>query len=311
LSISGTISPPLRVKIVDTAIGAGLFVVLTMLVISLIALDAGGSVPVPEILPQALVGLIIGAAIRSLRWVSIPIVTEPSGTAEALRPLAAFGIATFSCIAAGRLGMDVRAASVWWIGLAPAAAVAASLDIWLENSQPHSLLGDQARADRLWVTPAFVAFTILIVAMNFGYELVRTNLAAQGAPKPKEDAHLVRLPEDLDSSGPTARSVRIGQPFEIWAAVDGIYGLVADPKAALYLKQIGPRATESPATGDPTNIVVKMEKSGRYIVCITQPESQPGCTSPKVRNLIYLGILVVSGDMPSIYKISISSAGSQ
>jgi hypothetical protein len=315
LSVSGSIRPPLRICIADIAVSALMLTLITIWGVAVELSDVPFRISDWNKLSLCVLGFVLGAAIRALRWVAIAVETEPSGTGGGFRPLAALGVTTLVCIAADRLGMDMRAAAIGWMVLTPATMTAAWLDVWLENSEPHPPTRGQARADGRWVVPVLAGSAILISAWLVGLNL--KNALDWSAAQVEEK---VQLPGTSDSNGASTEIAGFGHRVPLAEAdVDGSYQIVVrtnpGERMTLFLiqdtpDQNAPHVTKS--SGDqlhPPTITVKLQKNRVYLVCL-MPETRESCSSPSsVAKLSDFDILVINGgdgDIHATHTISIS-----
>jgi hypothetical protein len=327
LSVSGSIRPPLGISIADTTVSATTFV---LLIIITAWTGLTPDLSVRDVLPLCVLGFVLGAALRALRWVAIAVATEPNGTAVGLRPLATFGVTTLFCIVAGRLGMDMRAAGMGWMVLAPATMIAAWLDVWLENGEPHPLSQGRARTDSRWAIPVLAGAAILLsgwlVHVNLKQALAMDN-ALQLAPlldggiQSTQVIEKVRLPASSDSNGPITVTVGFGRRIPVDADIEGSYQIVAEtnPNERITLFLIEDALDKHGVTrssGDklhPPTITGRMEKDSKYFICV-MPEVQPNCSLYTVASFRDFDMLVINGnigraiDIHATHTISISSA---
>lgn len=309
LSIPGSIRPPLWICFIDTVISAIMFSMLTMLCVRLEwipDLFDWSTALTPTLstwdkLFICVLAVVLGGAIRALRWATTVVETEPTGTAVFLRPLAALGLTTLLCIAAGRLGMDMRAAGIGWMVLLPAAVTAAWLDVWLANSEPHPLSRRRARADRRWAIPALAGSAIVLS----GY-LVTANLknAWQKDAELSQPAQLMEKAQLPGRSGSNELSPGFGHRIRLGGEVEGNYQFVAKANAneqiTLFLMEdSSERHVVDSDSGDerePPTITVELKKGHKYFVCV-MPEDQPSCSLSSVANFRDFDILAINGDI--------------
>jgi hypothetical protein len=309
LSVSGSIRPPLGISIADITVSATAFV---LLIIMTAWTGLNPELSVRDVLPLCVLGFVLGAALRALRWVAVAVATEPSETAVGLRPLAALGVTTLICIAAGRLGMDLRAAAMGWVVLAPATTIAAWLDVRLENSEPHPFSQGQARMDRQWAIPVLAGSAILFSGL-FVFDNVHQALKMdaklqlallQDGSQTTKDIEKMPLPRTSDSIGPTNVTAGFGHRIPVNSGDGGSYEIVAKANPSEQIRLFlmwdsDDRHFFTSSSGDelhPPTIKKKMQKGEKFFVCV-MPEVQPSCSLSSVESLRDFDMLVINGNI--------------
>jgi hypothetical protein len=324
LSIFGKIRPPLGISIADTAISAATFVLLIIIVTALQWLT-------PELTPElfsawdvlalCVLGFVLGALVRAVRWVALEVAIEPNGAAVAVRPLAAFAVTTVFCIVAGKLGMPMRIAAEGWMVLAPATMIAAWLDVWLEDREQHPLSEGRNRTDTRWAIPVLAGSAIIL-----SWLLINRNLhhakkqdeAFQSAP-----LHDGRQSTQVIEKMPLPGTVAAGFGHRIPVAdVEGSYEIVAktnpNERITLFLIEGTPPDQQvlEKSSSNPPTITKKLEKNRKYFICV-MPEDQRNCSLLMVQTLRDFDMLVINGDIwrdidtQTEHTISISAAPSR
>jgi hypothetical protein len=325
LSISGRIRPPLRISIVDTAVSAATFVLLIIIVTAWqdFTREFTPGLSMGDMLALCVLGLILGALIRAIRWVDLAVAIEPNGSAVLSRPLAAFAVTTLICIGAGKLGMHMRAAAEGWMVLAPATMIAAWLDVWLEDREPHPFSERRARTDSRWAIPVLAGTAIILSAGLIYHNLAplkEENDALQSPPL-QDGSQKVRLPGASDSNRPTTVPAGFGQriPVPVDADVEGSYEIVAKPNPNERITLFLIDRTEGEVirkSGDSPTITQKLEKKHEYFICV-MPEDQRVCSLLMAPTLFDFDMLVINGniwrdiDTDATHIISISPAHSR
>jgi hypothetical protein len=329
LSISGRIRPPLGISIADTAVSAATFVLLIIIVTAWQELtpEFTTELSVRDVLALCALGFVLGALVRAARWVALAAAIEPNGTAVGFRPLAAFAVTTLVCILAGKLGMHMRAAAEGWMVLAPATMIAAWLDVWLEDREPHPFSEGRARTDSRWAIPVLAGSAIILsgwlIYQNLTHAL-EGDAALQLTPlqdglQSAQVIEKVRLPSTSDSNSATTVTAGFGHRIPMDADVEGSYEIVAkanpDERITLFLiKRTPDQHIVAKSSGDqlhPPIITKKLEKGSDYSICV-MPEAQPNCSLSIVANLRHFDMLVIDGniwreiDTHAAHTISIS-----
>jgi hypothetical protein len=324
LSISGSIRPPLGIIIPDITVSAATF---ALLIILPAWTDDAPDLSGRDVLHLSILGFVLGAGLRALRWVAVAAAIEPNAAAVVFRPLAAVGITTLVCIVAGRVGMNMRTIATGWMVLAPATVIAAWLDIWLENTEPHPLSQGPAPTDIRWAIPVLAVSAILLSGwlahMNIQQALAMDNkLQLAALHDGAQPAHVIEEVQLLGNSGPTEPiTVTAGFGHRIPVKVDneGKYQIVAKANPSERIKLFfgsSDRLVIDNSSGDqlrPPTIIKKMKKDGNYFVCV-MPEGQQSCSLSAVANLRDLDLLVINGniwrdvDTQTVHAISISRA---
>ncbi len=328
LSISGKIRPPLGISIADIAISAATFVLLIIIVTAWQELtpELTSELSVRDVLVLCVLGFVLGALVRAARWVALAATIEPNGTAIGFRPLAAFAVTTLACIAAGLLGMQMRAAAEGWMVLAPATMIAAWLDVWLEDREPHLLSEGRARTDSRWAIPVLAGSAIILSGWLIYQNLKdasNEDALLQSAPlqdgsQSAQVIEKVRLPSTSDSNGSTTVAAGFGRRIPVDADVEGSYEIVAktnpNERIMLFLVQLTPdRRVVARSSDNPPTITGKLEKNHKYFICV-MPEDQRYCSPSMVPTLRDFDMLVINGniwrdiDTHAAHIISISSA---
>jgi hypothetical protein len=307
LSISGSIRPPLGICIADTFVSAIMLAILTILGVwvdldpEFLGPTVSANVSVRDKLSLCILGFVLGAAIRALRWVAVAVETEPNGTAVGFRPLAALGVTTLACIIASWLGMDISAAATGWIILTPATIIAAWLDVWLENSEPHPLAQIRAHADSrwTWATPMVAALAILLSGYLVGSNL--KNGSSKYAALQSLGAGEVQLPGS--SGSPSTSTAEFGHQIRLRGDVEGSYQFIvktdASEQITLILVQDGPgpdRHVVDRSSSNPPTITGQLEKGAKYFLCV-MPEDESSCSLTGVANVRNFDMLVLNGDI--------------
>jgi hypothetical protein len=142
-----------------------------------------------SLLSLGVLGFIIGAAIRSIKWFPEAKVIA----AYRLRPVWAFLIASVACMVAAKLGVDTRVSGAAWLTTASAAVVIAALDDWLEKRGPD--LDTTSKAPS-WQLTALLAATVSLFVLGTGWNIW------QAWPKRTVVARKITLPDDLEKDFP-------------------------------------------------------------------------------------------------------------
>ena len=194
--------------------------------------------------------------------------------------------------------MDARATAIGWMVLAPATMIAAWLDIWLENGEPHPLSQGRARTDTRWAIPVLAGSAVFLSGW-----LVHGNLKQTLVIDPE-----VRVP---GTSGATTVNSSFGHRIPVDVEVDGSYQIVAktnqNEKITLFLIQ----DTGVKSADDPPSLTEKLKKDSKYFICV-MPEATQTCSLP-LATIRDFDMLVINGniDIHATHTISISSVRSQ
>jgi hypothetical protein len=208
--------------------------------------------------------------------------------------------------------MDMNAAATAWTILTPATMSAAWLDVWLENSEPHPLSQARARADSRWAIPVLAGLAILLSGYLVGSNLKNASekdAELQGTPlwdgsQSAQPIEKVQLPGMSGSNGPSTVTANFGHRIRLDGDVEGGYQFVVttvtSERITLFLIQgVSDRHVVASSSGDehhPAAITAKLEKEGKYFVCV-MPEDQPSCSLSSVANLRDFNMLVINGDI--------------
>jgi len=282
------------------------------------AFDLLGKASSGQLLRLGILGFVVGAGVRLIRWM-------PKGeglAASRLRQMWAVLVATVASMIAAWLGLSATNSGAAWIAMVLAAALVATLDIWLERKGP-----DLAASSGAQIRPWFVSFGCLVLLfVTIGYRNVGnmvSELSRKAIEKPVAAA--IMIPEDLregaierEGSIPLSLVVKVNreEPFTIYAkpypeTVDIAIFAKATDKGS-YSRKVdnnGPEQIEELADNFPKGI---------YSVCVAQygansETTHDNCAVKVGRfHIVNLASLVISGaplpKQPSV-KIKIFRQG--
>jgi hypothetical protein len=260
LSLAGRTEPSRQARQIDIAISAVVFLVLAGLGTALMLKTGASSdgpifhtsfaalsrVPPVAIIQSCLIGFVLGAAVRFLRWAAEFYVIEPEGFKTVVRPAAAACVATLACGVSAKAGMDATAAGALWIILAPVASVAASLDVWLERQIPQSLSPPQKRSYLPQTLPTLVILSVIALGKMF-YDNVNKAI-------PTSDVlarTAVSFPVDPLQTGSTTVETSLGVPVRFTIEQRGRYGLITEAPGDTVLRIISQKTAFRREVDDP------------------------------------------------------------
>jgi hypothetical protein len=277
-----------------------------------------GRAPSGQLLRLGILGFVVGAGVRLIKWMPM----GESLAASRLRQIWAILVATVASMIAAWLGLAATNSGAAWIAMVLAAALVATLDIWLERKGPDLTASSGAP---IW--PWFVSLGCLVLLfVTIGYRNVGnmvSELSRKAIAKPAAAA--VMIPEDLregaierEGSIPFSLTVKVNrdEPYTIHAkpypeTVDIALFAKATDKGS-YSKKVdnnGPEQIEELTDNFPKGI---------YSVCVAQyvanseiAHDNCGLNVGRV-HFLNLASLVISGaplpKQPSV-KISIFRQG--
>jgi hypothetical protein len=207
----------------------------------------------------AIVGAVIGVAVRSLKWLPD---TEHTAIYPAKLFLAAV-VATLVGMAAARCGMDPKVAGASWLVLAPSAVAAVSFDSWLETIGPNlAPLVDKPKNTRAsFVIAGFLVVGCVAVVFE-GYQ----NLS-RAFPPPRTEMLGTNLIE---------RKAKSPHRLELDVSKQGSYTIYAAPDdgttdIALTIKKEGERATvENHNREKQSEETTNSLSAGKFFICASR-----------------------------------------
>jgi hypothetical protein len=299
-SVTGRSVPSSRVQLIDVAIsGASLLLLAGIGVNFLVIIGLNNNNPKflsspfllaranPVVLFQACgIGLLVGAAVRGMRWAATSFAIEPEGLEYLLRPTVAFCVTSCSCIAVAYLWLDASIAGAAWILLAPAAAVASWLDLWLEGRGPQPLSMRRRSNQQVAVLPvvAIVSAFIMIVSV---YRNVST---VSFTPWLKQPGSMTAEAKTL-----------VGRPVSFNTEKDAQYNISFRASEltglALVVQREDGGVISTLENQDPSAITSQLSK-GRYVACVKNATTaRSGCRTFQVSATVEVAAFLVGGQL--------------
>jgi hypothetical protein len=239
LSIPGNVRPPRKVYVLDTivcALAGGFFVPLGTLLMLPDGHRLSEDWDILRLADIFLLGALVAAGVRALRWANDFIALEPEEYGNVVRPAAAIGLSTVACVAAAHLGMETEVAAATFPVLVAGAVVLASTDVWLEEKGPRSLRPVETIPEWRWLLPVFAGAMIGGVGV-FLYSNLRSEPNAPALPAPVAA---------VEANGPAVTvSGQLGNYIELSVTGEGDFDIIADNHTLLVEDKGGSRVYTS------------------------------------------------------------------
>lgn len=269
-SLAGRMTPPRAVQAIDTVLCGLVFGLLVAGLAMLVPETIGSSeIGSRQVVALVLLGIGIGVTVRVLRWIAVLVDLDPQGMATLLRPVTAFLLTTVVCQAITAIAPSRPLATAWLL-LAPAAAIAAWLDVWLDRNGPR-IQRPEARGRREWLMPVLAAGSAVLV-MAFAY------LHANLKDMLTEGATRIDLPAAGRGNEPLILTTRLNGLVPIRIETRSTYRFVSGgntPMDSVLVILNEDRTHRADADPEPPTLTETLDP-GLYYVCVAR-ESDRGC----------------------------------
>ena len=222
LSVPGRLRPPSNVCLVDIALNAIPFGLLSLAGLVLLSelSDEKFQLTAPGMIVILFLGMAIGAIVRWLRWINARSAIEPDGASHMVRPATALGLSAWACIVLAHLWPSPEIAAAAFLVIMPTSCMLATLDVWLEMKGPRTQLPLDSRNERRWLLPVVAGVSVVTVVSFLTVNLRPPSIIAQGRLAE------VAAPQE-SKAGDRQVLIPVGAEIKVHVEKDGLYSIKA------------------------------------------------------------------------------------